>query len=387
MWLSMKILYFAPIYYDDMKQRPQQLADELAKKHEVYYIEPTVSFIRWLLKGGRPFAGMKKKLPGGLKVIRLNGCLTAHKSLEILDICGMNSWSELWQLHRLRKTCDIVWVGYSGWYTVVRHIKDKPVVFDKMDEEDMLVSSKLLKKTLQRNQQNIVRMASAVTVTCMQFYEELKSTKAKVALIPNAVSENFACSIGENSSSFGRVHPVRTFGYIGTIGEWFDTAVIDKLLELDEQYEIFLVGRNYLPEIKNSRVHYLGIKKNEELPGILRSVDVCLFNFKMSQLLDTVNPVKIYEYLSLNKPVLAVKSKETVQLRDYVVLYEDADALKQIIQKGFQRPFGDLESLRQFINKNSWAARAAQVEQILREEAGKKHDEGDVGLWDKTRGG
>lgn len=382
----MKILYFAPIYYDDMKQRPQQIADELAKKHEVYYIEPTVSFIRWLLKGGRSFAGMKKKLPGGLKVIRLNGCLTIYKSIEIMDLCGINSLSELWQLQRLKKICDIVWVGYSGWYTVVRHIKDKPVIFDKMDEEDLLVSSKLLKKTLRRNQRNMVRMASAVTVTCRQFYEELKNKKDKVTLIPNAVSSNFAYSMGENNICFGRVHPVRTFGYIGTIGEWFDTAVIYKLLELDGRFEIFLAGRNYLPEIKNPRVHYLGIKKNNELPEFLQSVDVCLFNFKKSQLLDTVNPVKIYEYLSLNKPVLAVKSKETMQFRDYAVLYEDTDALKWMIQKGFQRPFANMESLRQFVDRNSWAARAAQVEQILREEAGKKHDEGDVSLWNKAGG-
>ena len=38
----MKILYFAPIYYSDMKQRPQQIAEFLSKDHQIYYIEPTI---------------------------------------------------------------------------------------------------------------------------------------------------------------------------------------------------------------------------------------------------------------------------------------------------------------------------------------------------------
>lgn len=363
----MKILYFAPIYYDDMKQRPQQIAECLAKRHEVCYIEPTISLVRWLLKGGRSFAGTEKKLCGSLKVIRLNGCLTLHKSMEILDICGMNSWSELLQLRRLAKECDVVWVGYSGWYTVVRHMKGIPVIFDKMDEEDMLASSKLLKLTLRRNKRKLLQMASAVIVTCRQFYGELKSEKEKVCLIPNAVSDSFASSLGGGGIGFGELHNVKTFGYVGTIGEWFDVSVIDKLLELDGQYEIFLAGRNYLPEIKNPRVHYLGVKENRELPEIIQTFDVCLYNFKQSPLLDTINPVKIYEYLSLNKPVLAVVSKETLQLRDYVTLYDNVDRLGEIIQTGFKRPFSNPESLQRFINENSWAARTAQAEKILQE--------------------
>ncbi len=45
----MRILYFAPLYYDDMKQRPQQIAECLSARHEVFYVEPTISLIRWLL--------------------------------------------------------------------------------------------------------------------------------------------------------------------------------------------------------------------------------------------------------------------------------------------------------------------------------------------------
>ena len=41
----MKILYFAPLAFGDLKQRPQEIAAALAEKHEVWYIEPTISLI------------------------------------------------------------------------------------------------------------------------------------------------------------------------------------------------------------------------------------------------------------------------------------------------------------------------------------------------------
>ena len=284
----------------------------------------------------------------------------------------MNNWFELHQLRTLARECDIVWVGYCGWYTVVRHIKGKPMIFDKMDEEDLLVSSGLLKRTLQRNKRRMVWMASAVTVTCRQFYEELKSEKEKVFLVPNAVSDNFTAGMGEAGIAFEKLSRVKTFGYVGTIGEWFDESVIYKLLALDRQYEIFLVGRNYLPRIAEKRVHYLGVKENCKLPEIIQQFDVCLYNFKKSPLLDTINPVKLYEYLSLNKPVLAVKSKETLQFQEYAALYDDVEELGEVIRNGLKRPFADRKSLKKFIDSNSWSARTVQIEKILREEAAGK---------------
>ncbi len=49
--IDVKILYLAPIPYDGLRQRPQYIADGLAQKHEVIYVNPTVSWLKYLLKG------------------------------------------------------------------------------------------------------------------------------------------------------------------------------------------------------------------------------------------------------------------------------------------------------------------------------------------------
>lgn len=368
----MRILYFSPIYYDDMKQRPQQIAECLAKKHEVFYVEPTVSLIRWLLKGGRSFAG-KKKSYGRLKVIRPNGALTFHKSVEILDICGINNWSELFQLRRLITYCDVIWIGYCGWYTLIRHIRHKPVVYDKMDKEDMLVASKLFQKTLKRNNRRLCKLADAVIVTSRQLYDQVAAGREHVYLVPNAVSDRFTSESEKVTITYDApdLKNISVFGYVGTMDSWFDLTVIEKILMLNAKYKVVLVGRNYLKEVEklagNPRVRYLGVKKNRELAKIIQTFDVCLYNFKRIPLLDTINPVKIYEYLSLNKPVLAVKSRETVKLGKYVSLYENTDEIEQIISTKLKRPFSEPQSLRRFLEENSWMARTAEINEILRE--------------------
>jgi len=381
----MKILYFAPLYFDDMKQRPQQIAECLSKHNRVYYVEPTVSLVRWAVKRGKTFRGYRKRINRNLQVIRLDGMFTFHKSIEILDPAGLNSLSEYMQIKRLAEGCDVIWVGYSGWYTLVRHFRQKPVVFDWMDQEDMLVSPRLWKMTLRRNTVRLAESSALVFATCMKFYEQLQAG-GKAWLVPNAVSEDFISGLAEDDIDYAEpddaesdyAEPdyagpddaekksVRIFGYVGTIGEWFDERLVYRLLELDPHCEVILAGRNCMPEIRSSRVRYLGVRPHRELPRIIKDFDVCLYNFKRTPLLDTINPVKIYEYLALNKPVLAVAGRETRRLGDYLTLYENAETLGEKELGRLKRPFGDSGALHRFIRENCWQERTAEMERIMR---------------------
>lgn len=361
----MKILYFAPIYYDDMKQRPQQIAECLAKNHEVYYVEPTISLVRWLIKRGRSFRGDRRCIRGHLTCIRLNGRFTFHKSIEILDVFGINNISEYRQIKALAEQCNMIWVGYSGWYTLVRRIKGKPVIFDRMDEEELLVSSRLLRMTLRRNKKKLLQSADTVFVTSIKFYEELKG-REHVYYVPNAVSKDFiSAAKGKRSRENIENNQKVIFGYVGTVSDWFDFDVIRYILNLSRRYYIVLVGRNMQPVFRHDRVKYLGICLHDELAEIIHGFDVCLYNFKKSELLDTINPVKIYEYLALKKPVLAVYSKETRTFGKYVMLYHNAEEIKRRLAENIDQPFASEEEYMEFISKNTWAARAAVIEDVI----------------------
>lgn len=370
----MKILYLAPVYFDDMKQRPQQLAECLSKNHEVYYIEPTVSLLRWMLKKGRTFTGRRKKISSSLKVLRLNGCFTLHKSMEILDLCGCNNWSEYLQIRQLAHRCDVIWAGHAGWYTLVRHIKGKPVVYDKMDEEDLLAAPGLLRMTLKRNKEKMAQMADLIITTSRLFYQRNRKT-GRVWLVPNAASESFAAV--RTQSRMRRTGAGKTaadalvFGYIGTIGGWFDFDVVRYILKLNPKYRVVLAGTNLMPVYRHARVIYLGAVPYEKLPGLVNCFDICLYNFKNNALLHTVNPVKLYEYLAAGKPVLAIDSLETRAFKTHIMRYRNVNDIGAFLRAGIRQPFVSEEEYEQFMEQNLWKQRAAVTEGLLKELTGR----------------
>ena len=111
----MKILYFAPLAFGDLKQRPQEIAAALAEKHEVWYIEPTISLIGALKDKSLNCHANAYDLSPTLHVIRLDGRFALPIRLQFLDPLRLNTVSERIQLSNLFKTCDVIWIGYEVW--------------------------------------------------------------------------------------------------------------------------------------------------------------------------------------------------------------------------------------------------------------------------------
>ena len=166
-----------------------------------------------------------------------------------------------------------------------------------------------------------------IFVTAQQFYEDIEKQKPTTYLVPNAVCKEIPLL-----KSFKSDPGKKIFGYVGTISHWFDFDAIHAILGADERNYIVLVGPNEMPEIKHSRLSYRGIVPHGKIPEVIQEFDVCLYTFCKSPLLDTIDPVKIYEYLAQNKPVLAVKSRETEKFGGMLSLYNGIDELKEIAQ-------------------------------------------------------
>lgn len=363
----MKIAYFAPIYFDYLKQRPQHFAELLSKKHEIIYIEPTISLMRYLLKGGTSFHKIDYQINPNLKVIRAGGGFTVHKSLDYFDVFNINSISEYIQLEKYVKDCDLIWTGYPGWYNLISRYKDKKLVYDKMDEDSQIATNYFLKESLKSKEEKLIKSADLIFVSCQKFFDQIKEKHSNVKLLQNGVMVDFAHSIGimhqDEPVRFGLSHQKTIFGYVGTISHWFDFEVLNIILEADQNNEVVLVGNNMMPEMEHERVHYVDPVKKELVAGIIEQFDVCLYNFKRNDLLDTINPVKIYEYLAMNKPVLAVESMETRQFGKKLMLYEKPEDVRNILSVGWSCPFRSEEERRRFIDSNSWESRVQLIEQ------------------------
>lgn len=354
----MKILYFAPIPYDGLKQRPQYLADGLAKEHEVIYVDPTVSMLKYVVKGGAKASGFCRFESSGVRVLRLDGTYSLPRFAE--GIWSGFGFPEKKQLQPLLKEADAIWIGFEPWFDLIGDFP-RTVIYDKMDDNAKLTRYLLMRRLICRIQPKLMQRANLLFVSAQQFYDEAKEKGFSPILVPNAV--DIVQSKAE-PPAFESEKGTKIFGYVGMIAHWFDVEAIRTILDASPMNRVVLVGPEEIKRIDDVRIRYVGRVPKEQVGAWIESFDVCLYPFKRSPLLDTINPVKIYEYLAKNKPVIAVKSRETEWFGEKVSRYSTKEELTVLSAVKLRMPFVSEEERNCFIKHNSWEQR---VEQVLKE--------------------
>lgn len=370
----MKIIYFSPIPYADIKQRPQHLAEELSQVHEVWYIDPTITGMRCLKKKVWDFFPYKYHVTSHLHVFRPNGLFAAHLCLQQYDPFLINTWFERLQLHKLISHADIIWIGYEGCYRLVRNSRilssrnsRTPVlIYDKMDDNVSLEQNTSIRQFLKKMCLELQKKANIIFVSSTVFYRELQGKHPYVYHIPNGVGMNKK-NIPETNKTFPLPPvPARRFGYIGTIGHWFDQELIRTLAAAMPDCEIALVGPVLIEKIDLPNIHYYGTIPKEDVEKWIQCFDVCLYPFKVSTFLDTIDPVKIYEYLAANKPVIAVESLETKKYGSCIYTYRTTEEFLDLCSlNNLQAPFSDRQKQKSFFGENSWEQRGRLILQAI----------------------
>lgn len=370
----MNILYFAPIMWDALKQRPQHLAEELSKYHRIQYIEPTVSLIKSKLDGSGLSKSRRIYVNQNLEVIRFDGTYKLPNSLKPMDLFGINDLYEKRIILKYIMDNDIVWLGSPMYYELVKNsMGTKPLVYDKMDDYISITNNRLLKLVVRKNERQVLRRSDIVLTSSTQMYQEMIDLNLlNVILINNGVDLNFANNNDIHRAIHDKITELKKgnrviFGYIGTIDRWFDFEAIMKILQYDSDFHVILVGVNNLARVSHPRIHYIDPVDKVYLASLVKLFDYCLYPFKMNDFLKTIDPVKVYEYLSLNKRVIAVKSPETARFNSLISLYDNYLGFDYILSnlEDLRMPFlSDLE-LTKFVSENSWESRVKIISQKL----------------------
>lgn len=378
----MKIIYFAPIPYSDIKQRPQCLAEEISRYHEVWYIDPTITGMRCLKKRDWDFHSYQYDVNPRLHIFRPNGLFAAHIRLQYYDKLHINTWFERLQLRKLLSHADLVWIGYEGCYRLVRNSRifsgndscSPILVYDKMDDNVALEQNSSVKHFLIRMRTRLEKNANIIFVTSTAFYQDLYARHPYVHQVPNGTCFEQKTPLPIRKPPLPPTKK-RRFGYIGIIGHWFDLELIRSLAIALPECEIVLVGPVLIEKISISNVHYYGTIPKDQVSEWIQCFDVCLYPFKNSSFLDTIDPVKIYEYLAMNKPVIAVDSLELKKYKNFIYTYKTKNEFLFLChQKNLSSPFSTQEEIKTFFNKNNWKQRSDLILSLIADYGDTKND-------------
>lgn len=104
-------------------------------------------------------------------------------------------------------------------------------------------------------------------------------------------------------------------GYYGALASWFDYDLIKYIAKNKKDCNIVLIGSKYDTSFNNANltdknIHYLGPVDYKDLPNYASCFDVCMLPFKINDITRSTNPIKIFEYMALSKPIVSVDLDE-----------------------------------------------------------------------------
>jgi teichuronic acid biosynthesis glycosyltransferase TuaH len=360
----LRILYFAPIDWNFIRQRPQHIAERLSRFFEFIYIQPLGLRNLRLKDFGRicnRFWGLfyTKKSCSNLNIKSLFFIPVLNRYIEKLNKFIITS-----QLKRLADDETIVWITAPNDIIpeLLRHLKFKVLVYEIMDDYPKIHPSR--SKKIIQVENRLIKDANLVITTSSILLE--KAPREKTILVGNGVDYTFF-----NKSSFEKPAPLqgmkKIIGYIGTIDYWLDFDTIDFAAEQRKDLDFVFVGpvrTNDLPDRPN--IHFLGTKYYSTIPDFVHFFDVCIIPFKRNQFADTINPVKIYEYFALGKPVVASKTQEISNFMDLLYMTENKHDFLSQLENALSEQVSRIQQERKAVaESNDWSLKAKSIQKAL----------------------
>ncbi|MFP8878256.1 MAG: glycosyltransferase, partial [Myxococcota bacterium] len=353
------IIVFPVIDWHFRIQRPQQVATALARSgHRVFYL--TTTFSPW---PGRPGFNVIESPTENVFICQLycrtpdlviyDCCLDPEMALDLargLDVLRKN--------FHLEASVEIV--QHPFWRQVASLSGNATVVYDCMDNHAGFSTGS---ETLLREEEALFEEADLVVTTSGELSKLVGKHRDNV-LIRNAADV-------EHFSRTPQVLALKTerpvVGYYGAISAWFDSTLLAEAAKALPEWDFVLVGDTFESDVRElellPNVRFEGEVSYETLPSYLHAFDVCVIPFKINDLIRCTNPVKVYEYLSAGKPVVATPMPELLLLGDLVHIAETSHEFVVGLKRAMDERKDETLSARriEWARTQTWQARGQDL--------------------------
>jgi len=260
------------------------------------------------------------------------------------------------------KKIDIWWVGYPY---AIDYVKDKSkIVYDCFDEH-LGWKGYYLKSTVKKIERDLLQLADVSIFSASKLLENKGEYAKKSLLILNGTDYEHFYMLPNHSRNYNKI-----ILYSGVISHWFDVELIEHCIQTLQDFTFWFVGPDrgsylsYLCKLKN--VKYFGLIKYENLAKYYHESSVCIIPFKVDKLIESTNPIKLYEYLSAGKPVVTTKYPEAEKYKAVVYIANDKVDFSNLIRIAYQE--NEIEKITQrqkIASINSWDRRIDEIKRAL----------------------
>jgi len=279
----------------------------------------------------------------------------------------------------------ILWIANVHKAHLMEKIPASIRIFDAIDDWESVSVFKHLGPRIRSGYETVMEHADIIFTVSRhlkeQFRERAKSPR--VIHLPNGVdAELFRLPADPPSvrKKAQRDGPL-VLSYVGVLSERVDVELLEKIAQDWPRCRVQLIGpmsrsaeqwRRELEHISN--LEWTGLVHHSRIPEFLRSSDVLLIPHKESRLTLSMDPLKMYEYLTTGLPIVSTPVPPTGDYPSLIYVGKGQRFSEQIGRalEEVHRP--DAEELWQArieeSKRHHWESRVARIEAEIGEQLG-----------------
>lgn len=356
-----KMLYIMHVSWFWIKQRPHFIAEQL-----IHYFNISVFSSESLIKNNQLVSTEKPFFQRSLisfPIQRFNNYKLYKK---------ISDYFLLVQLKKQVYNSDYIWFTSPLHYEILeKYIKPlQIVIYDCMDDFLEFPSIKKSQKSSTKyllSEQKLLKRSNFVFATS-QFLKDIlikrSYTRKNILVVNNAISNAFNKEKNIDYKKFiSKEKEFIDLVYIGTVSHWFNFDLLMESLIHFKEIRYVLIGPKEIEIPYHERIIYLGPVKHDDLPGYMNSSDALIMPFIVTDLIKSVNPVKLYEYISSGKPIITCHYNEINIFKKFVHGYNSNIEYFTLLSKLVKNELHqlNLEDCQNFLNLNTWDERVKEI--------------------------
>lgn len=358
----MQLIYLSPVPWSSFAQRPQKFAHWFhhVTQGDVLWIDPYPSRLPRLsdlaqargndtgIEAQEPWVQVLKPRALPIEPLPFSGWIN-HRL----------AWAPIIQAARdfaqQRETLIVVGKPSELALRIIAAAPDNEVVYDAMDDFPAFFAG-LSRLSMQRREKALGAVARTVLVSSTLLANKWQATHSDVRFIANALDASLMPAPREVEHN----RSARIFGYVGTVGRWFDWEWVIRLAT-ERPTDTILIAGPLSHRHDGSLPANISIRpacSHREALALMLTFDVALIPFKQTPLTASVDPIKYYEYIAAGLPVMSTRFGEMCYRAEQpgVYLCDTGDRMLDISQQALgYNP--DHSAIEDFKKHNGWHAR------------------------------
>ena len=355
------------------------------------------SFLRSTKSSGARLATLRASVKNRFRPVQGHPNLSVYTPLKWFPnpLPGARAWNEASMTRGIRRAAKqagvrdpLLWLNPHDAGFLIDHLGERGVVYDITDDWELAAPDGPARTRIADEDRALCRRADLTVVCSQALFDSRKKVARRLLLLPNGVNADhyartiqsdprppgrfsldgtFAptssgVSVASNSSATaptataptsgsnatpgigGKEWPRPVFGYTGSLHrERIDLELVEQLAKRFPRGSIVIVGPQHWSDgslaralQKHPNLHAPGAVAYASIPEVMARFDVCIVPHLCSEFVESLNPIKLWEFLACGKPIV---STDVAGFRDFpglVRLAKDAPAFLEACREALQ---------------------------------------------------